>query len=178
MQTLIIEGSEFLNLVKTMCPKYQFYSCFYWINIRVRISEPCKIPIRQNFAKNANLDNRGVRISESFKTSVSKISIYSWVFLHKYKGQNFEPCKISIRQNFAKNANLGNTGVRISESFKTSAPKYQFYSWFLRINIRVRISEPCKIPIRQNFAKNANLDNRGVRISESFKTSVSKISIL
>ncbi len=127
MQTLIIEGSEFLNLVKTMCPKYQFYSCFFRINIRVRISEPCKISIRQNFAKNANLDN---------------------------------------------------TGVRISESFKLVCPKYQFYSCFFRINIRVRISEPCKIPqILQNFAKNANLDNRGVRISESFETNVSKISI-
>ncbi len=89
MQTLVIEGSEFLNLVKTMCPKYQFYSCFFWINIRVRISEPCKIPIRQNFAKNARLDNRGVRISEPFKTSVSNISILQWVFADKYKGQNF-----------------------------------------------------------------------------------------
>ncbi len=127
MQTLIIEGSEFLNLVKTMCPKYQFYSCFFRINIRVRISEPCKIPIRQNFAKNANLDNRG---------------------------------------------------VRISEPFKTVCPIYQFYSRFFRINIRVRISEPCKIQILQNFAKNANLDNRGVRISESCKNNVSKISIL
>ena len=29
MQTLIIEGSEFLNLLKPVCPKYQFYSCFF-----------------------------------------------------------------------------------------------------------------------------------------------------
>ena len=127
MQTLIIEGSEFLNLVKTMCPKYQFYSRFFRINKRVRISEPCKIPIRQNFAKNANLDNRGVRISESLKPVCTE---------------------------------------------------YQFYSCFFRINIRVRISERCKIPIRKNFAKNASLDNRGVRISESFKNNVSKISTL
>ncbi len=127
MQTLIIEGSEFLNLVKTMCPKYQFYSCFFRINIRVRISEPCKIPIRQNFAKNATL------IIE---------------------------------------------GSEFLNLLKPVCPKYQFYSCFFRINIRVRISEPCKIPIRKNFAKNASLDNRGVRISEPFKTSVSNISIL
>ncbi len=75
MQTLIIEGSEFVNLVKTKCPKYQFYTCFFRINKRVRISELCKIPILQKFAKNASLDNRGVRISEPFKTSVSNISI-------------------------------------------------------------------------------------------------------
>ena len=70
-----MEGSEFLNLLKLVCPKYQFYSCFVRINIKVRISELCKTQILQNFAKNANLDNRGVRISESFETNVSKISI-------------------------------------------------------------------------------------------------------
>ena len=126
MQTLIIEWSEFLNLVKTMCPKYQFYSCFFRINIRVRISEPCKIPILQTLLQMQTL-------------------IIEW----------------------SEFLNLS----------KPLCPKYQFYSCFFRINIRVRISELCKIPIRQNFAKNASLDNRGVRISESFKTSVSKISI-
>ena len=89
MQALIIEGSEFLNLLKLVCPIYQFYSRFFRINIRVRISEPCKTPIRQNFAKNASLDNRGIRISEPFKTSVSNISILLSVFSDKYKGQNF-----------------------------------------------------------------------------------------
>ncbi len=127
MQTLIIEGSEFLNFLKLVCPIYQFYSCFFRINIRVRISETCKIPILQNFAKNGNIDMEG---SE---------------FL------NF---------------------------LKLVCPINQFYSCFFRINIRVRISEPCKIQILQNFAKRATLDNRRVRISESCENNVSKISIL
>ena len=127
MQAWIIEGSEFLNLLKLVCPIYQFYSRFFWINIRVRISEPCKIQILQNLLKMQTL------IIE---------------------------------------------GSEFLNLVKTMCPKYQFYSCFFRININVRISEPCKIPIRQNFAKNARLDNRGVRISEPFKASVSNISIL
>ncbi len=102
MQTLIIEGSEFLNLVKTMCPKYQFYSCFFRINIRVRISESCKISILQNFAKNANLDNRAVRISESFKTSMSKISIYSWFFCINIRVRISSPVKYRFGKTLPK----------------------------------------------------------------------------
>ncbi len=94
MQTLIMEGSEFLNLLKLVCPKYQFYNCFFRINIRVRISEPCKIQILQTLLKMQTL------IIE---------------------------------------------GSQFLNLLKLVCPKYQFYSCFFRINIRVGISEPRKI---------------------------------
>ncbi len=119
MQTLIIEWSEFLNLSKTIVSKYQFYSWFCRINIRVRISEPCKIPIRQNIAK------------------MQALIIEGSEFLNLLK----QVC-----------------------------PKYQFYSCFFRINVKVRISEPCIKPVLQYFY-------RRFRISDPIKTSVSKISI-
>ncbi len=161
-----------------MCPKYQFYSCFFRINIRVRISEPCKIPIRKNFAKNASLDNRGVRISESFKTVCPKYQFYSRFFRINIRVRISEPCKIPIRQNFAKNATLIIEGSEFLNLVKTVCPIYQFYSRFFRINIRVRISEPCKIQIRKTLLKMQTLIIEGSEFLNLVKTSVSKISIL
>ena len=130
MQTLIIEGSEFLNLSKPVCPKYQFDSCFCRINIRVRISEPCKIQILQNFAKKETLIMEGSEFLNLLKLVCPIYQFYSCFFRINIRVRISVPCKIPILQNFAKNANLDNRGSEFLNLLKPVCPKYQFYSCF------------------------------------------------